>query len=159
MSRAPSLPYENATSGHKALDEIGKVLTRFGATRFGTMTDTEKREVIVQFTYRGREILVRASVGGYAAALLKKAPYSGRMRKSKEQYEREAVEQASLSVCSVLRDWLKGQITAVEVGALSFEGAFLGNILLGTGKTVLDTIEAQKILPPAETDQKLRLAK
>jgi hypothetical protein len=44
-------------------------------------------------------------------------------------------------------------------GALSFEGAFLGNILLGTGKTVLDTIEAQKLLPPAEPEQKLRIAK
>lgn len=154
-----SLPYEQATSGRRALDEVQKVLGRFGATRFGVMTDTEKREVIVQFTYRNRDILVRASVAGYAAALLKKSPYSGRMRKSREQYEREAVAQAEISVCSVLRDWIKGQITAIEVGALSFEGAFLGSILLSNGKTVLDTIEAQKLLPPGEPDQKLRIAK
>lgn len=154
-----SLPYEQAISGRRALDEVQKVLGRFGATRFGVMTDTEKREVIVQFTYRNRDILVRASVAGYAAALLKRSPYSGRMRKSREQYEREAVQQAEISVCSVLRDWIKGQITAIEVGALSFEGAFLGSILLSNGKTVLDTIEAQKLLPPGEPDQKLRITK
>ncbi len=154
-----SLPYENATSGRRALDEVQKVLGRFGATRFSVMTDTEKREVIVQFTYRNRDILVRANVAGYAAALLKKSPYSGRMRKSREQYEGEAVKQAEISVCSILRDWIKGQVTAVEVGVLSFEGAFLGSILLGTGKTVLDTIESQKLLPPSESDTKLRIAK
>jgi len=36
-----SLPYENATSGAGALDEIRKTLTRFGCARFGTMTDNE----------------------------------------------------------------------------------------------------------------------
>ena len=157
--RIALLPYERATSGRKALDEVQNILASFGTTRFGMMTDTEKREVMVQFTYRGRDILVRASVAGYAAALLKKSPYTSRMRRSKEQHEREAIEQAEISVCSILRDWIKGQITAVEVGALSFEGAFLGNILLSSGKTVLDAIEAQKLLPPAEPEQKLRIAK
>jgi hypothetical protein len=154
-----SLPYENATSGRRALDEVQKILGKFGATRFGVMTDTEKRELIVQFTYRNRDILVRASVAGYAAALLKRSPYSGRMRKTREQYEQEVVKQAEISVYSVLRDWIKGQVTAVEIGALTFEGAFLGSILLSSGKTVLDTIESQKLLPPAEPDQKLRIAK
>jgi hypothetical protein len=154
-----SLPYENATSGRRALEEIEKILVRFGATRFGTMTDTEKREVIVQFTYRGREILLRASVAGYAAAYLKAHPGRGLYGQAAIKNERKALEQAQISVCSILRDWIKGQITAVEVGALSFEGAFLGSILLGTGKTVLDTIESQKLLPPSEPDTKLRLAK
>lgn len=37
-----NLPYENATSGAKALDEIGNVLTSFGCARFGTMTDNDE---------------------------------------------------------------------------------------------------------------------
>jgi hypothetical protein len=154
-----SLPYSQATMGRRALDEVQKILVAFGATRFGVMTDTEKREVIVQFTYRGRDILVRASVAGYAQALLRRRPHTRYMRKSREQYELECVRRAEISVCSVLRDWIKGQITAVEVGALSFEGAFLANILLPAGKTVLEAIETQKLLPAVEPDQKLRIAK
>jgi len=40
---------------------------------------------------------------------------------------------------------------AVEVGMLSFEGAFLGQIMLPTGETVLERIERDKkllSLPP-----------
>ncbi len=63
-----SLPYENATSGGAALDDIRKLLTRFGCSRFGTMTDVENGELLVQFSYRGRDVSARASYRGYAAA-------------------------------------------------------------------------------------------
>ena len=43
-----TLPYENATSGGGALDEIRKVLTRFGCSRFGTMTDNAMGKLMVQ---------------------------------------------------------------------------------------------------------------
>lgn len=142
------LPYENATSGTKALDDIHKVLTGFGCSRFGTMTDNERGELLVQFSYRGRDVSVKASYAGYAAAWLKEHPYNAsRMRKSRQRHEATAAQQAQISVCSVLRDWIKGQITAVEVGILSFEGAFLGQILLpGTGKTILEAVEHQQWL-------------
>lgn len=141
-----SLPYENATSGTGALEEIGKVLKRFGCTRFGTMTDSEAGELIVQFTARGRDVTVKASVRGYAAAWLKEHPYGPRVRATKTQHERRALEQAEVSACSILRDWIKGQITAVEVGLVSFDGAFLGQILLPTGKTVHEHTEAAGLL-------------
>lgn len=134
-----SLPYENATSG--ALEDIAKVLKRFGCGRFGTMTDSDAGELVVQFTARGRDVTVKASVRGYAAAWLKQhphGPHGPRMKVTKVQHERRALEQAEISVCSILRDWIKGQITAVKVGAVSFEGAFLGQILLGDGRTLLD---------------------
>jgi len=153
-----SLPYENATSGNRALDDIQKILTGFGASRFGTMTDNEKKEVLVQFSYRGRDISVKASVTGYAEAWLREHPFNARSRGSKVDYERKALQQAQVSVCSILRDWVKGQITAIEVGLLSFEGAFLGQILLQNGKTVLDTVESQKMLPPAEAEGRPHLA-
>ena len=51
------------------------------------------------------------------------------------------------AVYSILRDWIKGQTTAIETGVLSFEGAFLGQILLPSGKTILETVEHQKMLP------------
>lgn len=140
------LPYENATSGAGALEEIGKVLKRFGCTRFGTMTDSEAGELIVQFTARGRDITVKASVRGYATAWLKEHPHSSRTRATPKQHEQRALEQAEISACSILRDWIKGQITAVEVGLISFEGAFLGQILLGNGKTVHEHTQAAGLL-------------
>lgn len=142
-----SLPYENATSGGAALEEIRKVLTKFGCARFGTMTDAEKGELIVQFSYRGRDVTATASYRGYAAAWLKEHPYTHRTRGSKVDHERKALKQAEISVCSVLRDWIKGQIVAVETGILTFEGAFLGQILLGNGRTVLEQVQAAEILP------------
>lgn len=148
------LPYEGATSGMKAMDDIAKVLTLFGCTRFGHMTDNEQGELIVQFSYRKRDVTVRASFRGYASAWLKEHPYnSSRMRKSRIQHEAEAMDQARISVCSILRDWIKGQVTAIEVGILTFEGAFLGQILLGNGKTVLEQITTgdRPLLPDAST--------
>lgn len=132
------IPYENATSGAGALEEIAKVLKRFGCARFGTMTDSEAGELIVQFSFRGKDVIVKASFKGYASAWLKEHPHGPRTKVTKLQHERRALEQAEISVCSVLRDWIKGQVVAIEVGAVSFEGAFLGQILLGDGRTVLD---------------------
>lgn len=143
------LPYENATSGGAALEEIRKLLTKFGCARFGTMTDTENGELVVQFTYRGRDVTAKASYRGYAAAWLNEHPYGPRVRATKINHERKALEQAEISVCSILRDWIKGQVMAVETGVLTFEGAFLGQILLPNGRTVLEHA-AESLLPAIE---------
>ena len=45
-----------------------------------------------------------------------------------------------------LRDWVKGQVTAIETGMLSFEGAFLGQILLPNGQTVLEAAKSSGML-------------
>lgn len=134
------LPYENATSGEKALGEIQKLLRGFGCSKFGSMSDDEAQEILVQFEYRGRPVSVKASIRGYAAAWLRQHPHTTRMHSTKAQHDRKAMDIASVAVYSILRDWIKGQITAVETGILTFEGAFLGQILLGSGKTVLDHV-------------------
>ena len=144
------LPYENATSGGAALEDIRKLLTKFGCARFGTMTDQEHGELIVQFTYHGRDITAKASYKGYAPAWLKEHPYGPRTRGTKAAHEAKAIKQAEVSVCSILRDWIKGQVVAIETGILTFEGAFLGQILLPTGKTVLDAVMRSDMLPALE---------
>lgn len=144
------LPYENATSGGAALEDIRKLLTKFGCARFGTMTDQENGELIVQFSYRGCDITAKASYKGYAAAWLKEHPYGPRTRGTKVAHEAKALKQAEVSVCSILRDWIKGQVVAIETGILTFEGAFLGQILLPTGKTVLDAVMQSKMFPALE---------
>lgn len=141
-----TLPYENATSGERALGEIQKLLRGFGCNKFGSMIDDGDGTVLVQFEYRGRSISVKASIKGYAAAWLKEHPYGSRTRATQDQHRRKAMDIASVAVYSILRDWIKGQITAIETGILTFEGAFLGQILLPTGKTVLETAFESKLL-------------
>lgn len=148
-----SLPYENATSGGKALSDLNTILTKFGCTRFGTMTDTEAGELLVQFSYKGRDVSARASYRGYAAAWLKEHPYGPRTRGTRQKHEEKAMEQAKISVCSILRDWIKGQVMAVETGILTFEGAFLGQIMLPGGKTVLELVHAQRVLAAPEVGE------
>lgn len=145
-----ALPYENTTAGEKALGEVQKILRGFGCTQFGTMVDDEAQDILVQFKHRGRQVSIRASIRGYAAAWLREHPYSYRVRVSREKHERRAMEIASVAVYSLLRDWIKGQVTAIECGILSFEGAFLGQILLPSGKTVLEAATEQRLLPAPE---------
>ena len=145
-----TLPYENATSGERALGEIQKLLRGFGCNQFGSMIDDDLKEILVQFKYRGRPVSVKASIRGYAAAWLKEHPFGHRTRGSLKDHERKAMDIASVAVYSILRDWIKGQITAVETGILTFEGAFLGQILLGSGKTVLEHVESANMLPALE---------
>lgn len=148
-----SLPYSDAT-GNKALAmaQIEKVLTKFGCTRLGVMDDYEKGEITLRFEYRGMTISIKASARGYANAWLKENPYSYRTRCTKVEHERKALEKGQRAVYSIVRDWIKGQITAVESGILSFENAFLGQIMLPGGGTVFDMAK-QEILPQLENAQ------
>lgn len=53
-----------------------------------------------------------------------------------------------MAVYSILRDWIKGQVMAIETGILTFEGAFLGQILLpNTGTTVMEAVFQKGMLP------------
>lgn len=141
-----TLPYENATTGDKAMAEIQKILQKFGCQSFGHYQDFENKKLVVQFKYRNVPVSVEASLSGYAAAWLREHPWSNRMKATEMEHERKALDQASLSVYSILRDWIKGQTMAVECGILSFEGAFLGQIMLPTGNTVLQEVSQQNIL-------------
>lgn len=146
-----ALPYESATSGERALDDARKILTAFGCASFGHMIDIERGEILVQFKHRERQVSVKVSVNGYAAAWLKRHPYNRNYRYSRTEHERKAKVIAQFAVYSILRDWIKGQVTAIETGILTFEGAFLGQLLLPTGRTVLEEVETRKMLPaPAE---------
>lgn len=144
------LPYENSTSGEKAIGDIQKILRGFGCNKFGSFTDDEAQEISVQFEYRKMPVQVTASIQGYAAAWLKEHPHTNRTRATRTDHERKAMEIASVAVYSILRDWIKGQITAIETGILSFEGAFLGQILLPNGRTVMEHARGAGLLEKME---------
>lgn len=145
------LPYENSTSGDNALKDIQKMLRTFGCQRFGTGEDFSTGELFVQFEHRGRMVHLKASAKGYAAAWLKEHPYSYRSKGSLAQHQERALKIGGVAVYSILRDWVKGQVTAVEIGMMSFEAAFLSHMLLPSGLSVIEHVQAQKLLPaPAD---------
>ncbi len=141
-----TLPYENATSGKSAIADMQKLIKTFGASSFGTMEDFAAGKVMVQFEWRERKVSIEASFKGYAAAWLRHHPHTYRMRVSQKEHEKRALERGETAVWSILRDWIKGQLTAVEVGMLSFEGAFLSSLMLENGQTVLERIERSGLL-------------
>ena len=151
---ATTIPYENATSGDKALAELQRTLAKFNCQSFGTMTDMEHGKTIVQFRWRNRTVSLEANWKGYAAAWLKAHPYNPRSRGSRADHEAKALKQAQVSVCSVLRDWVKGQVTAVECGIMSFEAAFFAHMLLPSGERVVDRVQSENLLP-APADEKV----
>ncbi len=142
-----AVPYANTTSGEKALSDIQRILAGFGCKQFGNFTDSDAGTVAVQFKYRGRNVHIEASARGWAAMYLREEPWSPRRKGSRAQYEAKALAQGNIAVYSMLRDWIKGQVVAIESGILSFEGAFLGQIMLPNGQTMLQAAESQKMLP------------
>lgn len=58
----------------------------------------------------------------------------------------KALKTGGIAVYSILRDWVKGQVTAIEIGMLTFEAAFLSHILLPSGATVIEHVQQQKLL-------------
>jgi hypothetical protein len=140
-----SIPYQDATTGAKARDEITKLLRRFGCESVGFMDNFAEQCVILAFTHRGRPIELRASAKGWAALYLRENPHTYRHKKTRAEYERAAMNQGLIAVNSILRDWVKGQVVAVECGILSFEEVFLSQMMLSDGRRVID--HARNLLP------------
>ncbi len=143
---AVTIPYEAATNGDKALLDLQRALAKFGCQSFGTMIDADRGCTMVQFKHRGRSVSLEASWKGYAAVWLKAHPQKYG-RTSKLEHEQRAMKQAQISVCSLLRDWVKGQVTAIECGAMSFEEAFMPHMLTDDGMRVIDRVKSENLLP------------
>lgn len=153
MSKASNaVPYENATSGGAARDEITKLLRRFGCESVGFMDDFTEKTVLLQFTHRGRPIQLKASAKGWAQMYLKAHPYGPRTRCTRDVYEHRALAQGLIAVNSILRDWVKGQVTAVECGMLSFEAVFMPYMLTSDGRPLIERLQAETKLLPKPKD-------
>lgn len=147
-----TLPYSTATSGKNALDEIQKILKEFGCAKFASGEDFSTGVLFLQFEHCGRMIHMNASAKGYAAAWLNENPYSSRRKCTRSQWETKALNIGSIAICSMLRDWVKGQMTAIQVGMFSFEAAFLSHTMLPSGVTVCEYIEESNLLPALTED-------
>src|SRR5262245_38441868 len=138
-----TVPYASATSGNRAREEVIKVLRRFGCEKTGFMDDDAKHEVILYFEHRGRPVRLSAS----AQMWIKENSLSGRARKSRHEHEQDALRRGHLAVSSILRDWIKGQVTAIETGILSFEAVFMPFMLTADGRPLIERLAESNLLP------------
>jgi hypothetical protein len=119
-----------------------------GCESVGFMDNFTKNEVVLAFSHRGRPVQLRASAKGWAAMFLRAEPWTPRHRKTKQQYEGAALAQGMIAVDSIIRDWAKGQITAVECGIMSFEAVFMPHMITPDGRTVIERFSEITLLPP-----------
>jgi hypothetical protein len=150
-------PYANATSGNRARDEVMKILRLFGCEKLGFMDDDANHEVTLYFEHRGRQVQLRASAKGWAQMFLKEQPWNYNRRSTKQEYEQAALRQGHVAVSSVLREWVKGQITAVETGMLSFEAVFMPFMLTSDGRLAIDAVK--EMLPAPNEEKVVALSK
>ena len=140
-------PYARATSGIAARDDITKLLRRFGCSSVGFMDNYEDHEVLLQFEHRGRQMRLRASAKGWAALWLKENPYNGYRKSSENEHRAKALAQGHVAINSILRDWVKGQLMAVESGMLSFDAVFMPFMLTHDGRTISERADQLGLLP------------
>jgi len=140
-------PYASATSGAAARDEILKMLRRLGCESVGFMDNFPEHELILAFTHRGRPVQLRASAKGWAAMFLKENPWNSRRYGTRVDYEQKALRQGQVAINSILRDWVKGQVTAIECGILSFEAVFMPYMLTHDGRPLIERLAETKLLP------------
>lgn len=145
-----TLPYAHATAGETARKEIMKILRNFGCQSVGFMDDFEGRTVLLAFRHRGRDVQLKASAAGWANAYLKENPWSTNRRSQRHEYEEKAFEQGMVAVNSILRDWVNGQVTAIETGILSFDHVFMPYMLIPDGRTVAQHLDEHNLLPKPE---------
>jgi hypothetical protein len=146
-----SIPYANATSGAAARNEVIKILRGFGCENIGFMDEDDKQGVLLVFKHRGQQYQLRASAKGWAQMYLKQNPWSGYRRDPRQEYEQKWLRQGHVAVNSILRDWVKGMIGAIEAGILSFEALFLPFMLTHDGRTVAERLPETGLLPEPES--------
>jgi len=136
-----AIPYEDAQSGERARDEIRKILLRFGVMRIGFEDHIDTHTLVLGFQYRGCHIQLAASAQGWASTYLQHHPYNSRRRCSEAEYKQKVLEKGLVAVNSILRDWVKGQVTAIETGIMKFEHVFMPYMLTTDGRTVSERID------------------
>jgi hypothetical protein len=110
-----------------------------------------KHETFLAFKHRGGQVQMSVSAKGWAAMWMKENPYNGRRRVTRHEYEQEALKQGHIAVNSILRDWVKAQVTIIESGIVSFEAVFMPFMLTNDGRTVLERVKDTNLLPAPES--------
>jgi hypothetical protein len=110
------------------------------------MDDFQNASLLLAFQHRGRKVQLVASAKGWADWYLRENPWTVRHRKTKQEYEKQALEQGLIAVNSILRDWVKGSVTAVECGLMPVEAVFLAHTVTNDGRTMIDRVNETNLL-------------
>ena len=132
------VPYMSATSGEAARGQIVKLLQRFGCSSVGFMDDFVAKTLVLVFDWRGRRVQLKASATGWAGLYLREHPWNTRRRCDEQAWKDRALKQGMIAINSVLRDWAKAQVTAVETGLLQFDHVFFPYLITESGATVAE---------------------
>ena len=142
MSTKESVPYAKSRAGLAAREETRNLLQKFGCESVVFMERTEHsvagdgHTLVLVFTFKGINVKMEASAEGWADLYMRKNPYSNYVRCTELEYRQKSLKQGSIAVNSILRDWVKGQLTAVESGLVRFEQVFLPYVMTPQGRTV-----------------------
>jgi hypothetical protein len=96
--RKEGVPYEGATSGENARAETIKILRRLGCEEIGFMDKFETQELLLYFKHRGQAVHFIASARGWARMWLRKNPYTDHIRRSRYEYEQDALRQGHIAI-------------------------------------------------------------
>lgn len=141
------IPYAKASSGAAAREEITRLLRRIGCDRIGFMDEYASGCVILAFEHRGRAVQMRASAHGWANWFLRENPWSSRRTSTQSQWQKKALDQGMVAVNSILRDWCKGQVVAIECGLFPAEAAFFAHMLTNDGRPLIERVAENNLLP------------
>jgi hypothetical protein len=67
------------------------------------------------------------------------------------------MQQGHIAVNSILRDWIKGQVTAIECGILSFEAVFMPCMLAVDGRPLIERVKDGNLLPQPDAPKVVTL--
>ena len=121
------------------------------------MDDYAKHEVILAFKHRGVAMQLHASAKGWAQMWLKQNPWMYRHRTPRGDYEQAALRQGHIAVNSMLRDWVKAQVTIIECGILSFEAVFMPYMLGSDGRPLIERLADSDLIPKAQEQKVVAL--
>jgi hypothetical protein len=122
----------------RSRQEIERLLMKYGASRFGCMTDYDHRVAIIEFSYRKIVIQMRIPLPdrqGAEICLYKQGSTTFRRTDSAiaERYGQEIRRRwRSLSLA------LKAKLVAVEDGITTFETEFMPYMVTDDGRTVAE---------------------
>ena len=133
-----TLPYESAKGGNAAFGEIQRLLDKFGADNFGVQQRNTDGVTLIAFEYRGVPVQIEVSWRDYADRYLEKNPYHNRRQSTSAEWTERALDHAKRVAPSILRDYVKAQLTLVECGSLSFEEVFFAQLVAPDGRRVID---------------------
>jgi hypothetical protein len=126
-----------SVSTERSKAEIERLLTRYGATRFGAGWDETGATIL--FEVHGRRVRFHLPLPDPKAREYTHTPGRGSLRSTEEA--RQSWEQGCRSRWRALVLIVKAKLEAVESGVVTFESEFLAHFVTSTGRTIGETLE------------------